>query len=235
MDLLERDEAVAALAAAHDAAGRGAGRAVLVTGEAGIGKTALVTRFVSDLDARARVLVGTCDDLAIPRPLGPFRDLVGAVSAPLEEALAGGAAPHDIQALLLAELALPPRPTVLVLEDVHWADDATLDSITVLGRRIGQLPALLVLTFRAGEAPPGHPLLAALGAIRADSSTLLELEPLSAGAVAALAGDGADEVYAATGGNPFYVTELLASRTDCRCHRASSLEAARPSCSHERR
>jgi DNA-binding CsgD family transcriptional regulator/tetratricopeptide (TPR) repeat protein len=212
VDLLERDEALAALAAAHEAAGQGNGRAVLVTGEAGIGKTALVRRFVRDQEAGTRVLVGTCDDLAIPRPLGPLRDLVGAVSAPLEEALAGGAAPHDIQALLLAELALPPRPTVLVLEDVHWADGATLDSITVVGRRIGQLPALLVLTFRAGEAPPGHPLLAALGAIRADSSTLLELGPLSAGAVAALAGEEADEVYAATGGNPFYVTELLASR-----------------------
>ena len=109
----------------------------------------------------ARVLLGTCDDLSIPRPLGPIRDLVGSVSAPLEEALSAGAAPHEIQRLLIAELELPPQPTVLVLEDVHWADDATLDSITVLGRRIGSLPALLVLTFRAGEVPPGHPLHAA--------------------------------------------------------------------------
>ena len=76
---------------------------------------------------------------------------------PLEEALAAGAAPHEIQSLLIAELELPPRPTVLVLEDVHWADDATLDSITVLGRRIGSLPALLVLTFRGGEAAAGPP------------------------------------------------------------------------------
>ena len=52
--------------------------------------------------------------------------------------------------------------TVLVIEDVHWADDATLDSITVLGRRIGSLPAVLVVTYRGGEAPPGHPLHAAL-------------------------------------------------------------------------
>ena len=156
------------------------------------------------------MLLGTCDDLSIPRPLGPIRDLVGTVSPALEEALAAGAAPHDIQTLLIAELELPPRPTVLVLEDVHWADDATFDSITVLGRRIGSLPALLVLTFRGGEAPPGHPLHAAVGAIRADDSVILELAPLSESAVASLAGDDADEVYAATGGNPFYVTELLA-------------------------
>jgi predicted ATPase/DNA-binding CsgD family transcriptional regulator len=213
VELLERDGAMATLAEARAAAAQGNGRVVFVTGEPGIGKTSLVTRFLEDLDDDARVLLGTCDDLSIPRPLGPIRDLVGNVSSPLADALAAGAAPHDIQTLLIAELELPPRPTVLVLEDVHWADDATFDSITVLGRRIGSLPALLVLTFRGGEAPPGHPLHAAIGAVRAGDSVVVELAPLSESAVASLAGDGADELYAATGGNPFYVTELLASRT----------------------
>jgi len=212
MELLERETGLSALAEARDAAARGDGRVVFVTGEPGIGKTSLVTRFTQDLEAGERVLFGTCDDLLIPRPLGPIRDLVGTVSAPLEEALAAGAASHEIQSLLLAELELPPQPTVLVLEDVHWADDATLDSITVLGRRIGALPALLVLTFRGGEVSPAHPLRAALGAIRADDSVYLELAPLSERAVASLAGDDSDEVYAVTAGNPFYVTELLASR-----------------------
>jgi predicted ATPase/DNA-binding CsgD family transcriptional regulator len=211
VELLEREEALATLAEARVAAARGTGRVALVTGEPGIGKTALVTRFVRDLEPGARVLFGTCDDLSIPRPLGPFRDLAGAVSAPLEQALAEGAPPHDVQMLLIAELERPPRPTVVVLEDVHWADDATCDSIAVLGRRIASLPALLVLTFRAGEAPPGHPLHAAIGAVRAEDSVFLEVGPLSESAVATLAGAGAQEVYAATGGNPFYVTELLAS------------------------
>ena len=213
MELLERDAALAALAESRDAAARGEGRVVFVTGEPGIGKTALITRFAGDLGAEARVLRGTCDDLSIPRPLGPIQDLVGSVSAPLEEALSAGAASHEIQSLLIAELELPPQPTLLVLEDVHWADDATLDSITVLGRRIGALPALLVLTYREGEAPPGHPLRAALGAIRADDSIFIDLSPLSRGAVATLAGSHADGVYAATGGNPFYVTELLDTPT----------------------
>jgi DNA-binding CsgD family transcriptional regulator/tetratricopeptide (TPR) repeat protein len=185
---------------------------IVVSGEPGIGKTSLVTRFLGDLDQRARVLSGTCDDLSIPRPLGPIRDLAGSVSAELEDALSAGAAPHEIQAMLITELERPPQPTVLVLEDVHWADGATFDSVTVLGRRIGSLPALLVLTLRGGEAPPGHPLHAALGSIPADDSVVLELAPLSESAVASLAGDRADEVYAATGGNPFYVTELLASQ-----------------------
>jgi DNA-binding CsgD family transcriptional regulator/tetratricopeptide (TPR) repeat protein len=213
MELLERDSALAALIEAREAAARGDGRVVFVTGEPGIGKTSLVTRFVRDLEPGARVLFGTCDDLSIPRPLGPIRDLVGAVSAPLEEALAAGAASHEIQGLLIAELELPPQPTVLVVEDVHWADDATLDAITVLGRRIGPLPALLVLTFRGGEVPPAHPLRAALGAIRAGDSVFLELAPLSERAVASLAGADSDDVYAATAGNPFYVSELLAFRT----------------------
>jgi ATP/maltotriose-dependent transcriptional regulator MalT len=210
VQLLERDRALAALAEAHAAAARGSGRAVLVSGEPGIGKTALATRFASDLDVGARVLWGACDDLSIPRPLGPLHDMAGAASPALERALAAGAAPHEIQALLITELGTPPGPTVLVLEDVHWADDATLDVITVLGRRIGGLPGLLVLTFRGGEVPPGHPLHAALGA--AGRADFVELAPLSPGAVASLAGDAADELYALTGGNPFYISELLAAR-----------------------
>ena len=184
---------------------------VSISGEPGIGKTSLVRRFAADV-ADGRVLFGTCDDLSIPRPLGPFRDLAGSVSAELEDALAGAAAPHEIQDLLIAELERAPRPVVLVLEDVHWADDATLDSISVLGRRVGTLPALVVATHRSGEAPPGHPLHAALGAVPGDALMVVELDPLSQSAVAELAGQDGEAVYAATGGNPFYVTELLASR-----------------------
>ena len=211
MELLERDAALATLRDARESSARGQGRVVFVSGEPGIGKTSLVAHFLAELEADARVLLGTCDDLSTPRPLGPLRDLAGRVSAPLGNALSEDAAPHELHALLLAELELEPRPTALVLEDVHWADDATLDAITVVGRRIGSLPALLVLTYRSGEASPGHPLHAVLGGIRAADSVAVELTPLSERAVAALAGDGAHPVFAATGGNPFYVRELLAS------------------------
>jgi len=212
VELLERDLALSALAEARAAAAGGSGRMVAVSGEPGIGKTALLRRFADELGPEARVLRGTCDDLSIPRPLGPFRDLAGDVSPELEDAIAAGADPHDIQDLLIAELERPPRPTVLALEDVHWADDATLDAITLLGRRIGTLPAVLVVTYRGGEAPPGHPLHGALGAVRGGDITVLELLPLSRTAVAALAGDDADDVYAVTRGNPFYVSELVAPR-----------------------
>jgi DNA-binding CsgD family transcriptional regulator/tetratricopeptide (TPR) repeat protein len=212
VELLERDAALAALVEARAAAARGNGRVVWVSGEPGIGKTSLVRRFLDDLGSGARVLLGTCDDLAIPRPLGPFRDIAGDVSDVLAAALVAGAAPHDIQDLLVAELERRPQPTVLMLEDVHWADDATLDAIMMLGRRIAALPAVLIATYRAGEAPPGHPLHAALGVVPPESSVALELLPLSPAAVAELAGEDGDELYAVTGGNPFYVTELLASR-----------------------
>jgi len=99
---------------------------------------------------------------------------------------------------------------VLVLEDVHWADDATLDTITVVARRIGQLGAMLVLTFRDGEVQPDHPLRAALGTVRLDAIVYVPLPPLSRAAVAAPAGADADEVYAASGGNAFFVSELVA-------------------------
>ena len=214
MELLERGHALAALADAHASAKHGEGRAVFVNGEPGIGKTSLVARFLEGLEPGSRVLVGACDDLSIPRPLGPFRDFAARVSPQLSRALATGAAPYDIQALLVEELELPPHPTVLVLEDVHWADEATFDSLTVLGRRVGSLPALLVITFRDGEVPPGHPLHATIGAVPADHAVFLELAPLSHRAVATLAGDRADGVYAATRGNPFYVTELLACSSE---------------------
>ena len=212
MELLERDTALAKLHEAYDAAAGGRGRVVCVSGEPGVGKTALVRRFLEDLSEEAKVLLGTCDDLSIPRPLGPLRDVAASAGPELGEALRRGAPAHDVQELLIAELEGPPRPVALVLEDVHWADDATLDTVTLVGRRIGGLPALLVLTMRGGEAPPGHPLRVALGAIPAGDLSVVELEPLSREAVLSVAGEAAEELYASTGGNPFYLTELLAAR-----------------------
>lgn len=209
MELLEREGPLGALGKVRDEAGAGRGSVVLVTGEPGIGKTALVTRFAEDHANDSRILWGTCDDLTIPRPLGPFRDLTGADA--LKEALVSETPPHRIHALLLGELEAAPRPTILVVEDIHWADEATIDAITVVGRRIATMPALLLLTFREGEIGPDHPLAAARDAIRANTSLYVQLSPLSRSGVAVLAGDDADQVYEVTGGNPFYVTELVAS------------------------
>jgi hypothetical protein len=75
------------------------------------------------------VPVGLCDDLAIPRPLGALQDLAGHLPEPLAQVIRGGTDPRDLLALLVQELRCCQVPTVLVLEDVHWADEATLDAI----------------------------------------------------------------------------------------------------------
>lgn len=186
---------------------------MLVTGEPGIGKTALVGAF-TDAHRTARVAVGWCDDLSTPRPLGPLRDVARSLPGPLAAALEAGAPAGTVQDRLLDELASTPGPTVVVLEDVHWADDATIDVVRVVGRRIGGLPAVLVLTYRDGEPAPGHPLHTAVAAFPPAVVDRVPLRPLSPSAVRALLGaDGAraEEVHARTGGNPFFVTELLAA------------------------
>jgi DNA-binding CsgD family transcriptional regulator/tetratricopeptide (TPR) repeat protein len=209
-DLLEREAELDVLATLFAEAAESRGGVVVVTGEAGIGKSTLVSRFVAGLDERARSLVGSCDDLSIPRPLAPFRDLAALVAPALAQAISSGAPPHEIYPLLLEELE-GPRPTVLVLEDVHWADGATLDAATFIARRIGSLPALLIMTVRDGEALAGDALDAMLGAVAGARATFVQLRPLSQAAVASLASGSSAEVYAATGGNPFLVTELLCS------------------------
>jgi DNA-binding CsgD family transcriptional regulator/tetratricopeptide (TPR) repeat protein len=208
-DLLEREAELELLGRALAAAAAERGSVVVVVGEAGIGKSTLVNRFVASLDGSTDALIGLCDDLTIPRPLAPFRDLAGAVSAKLTQAIRSGAPPHEVYPMLLDELS-GPRPTVLVLEDVHWADDATLDAATFVARRIGALPAVLIMTMREGEVPPGEALDAMLGAAAGAGATFVQLHPLSQAAVASLAA-GTRDVYAATGGNPFLVTELLCS------------------------
>ena len=208
MELLERDDELVTLGALARAAAAGRGGLVMVTGEAGIGKSALVERFARGHEAGLRVLWGWCDQLATPRPLGPVRDLARQVRGPLAEHLAAGDDAGAVDALL-DELSTPPG-SVLIVEDAHWADEATLDLLTVLGRRIGRLPALLVVTLRDAELADDHTLRYLPAA--AAPATVLALRPLSPCAVATLAsraGRSPAGVHAITGGNPFFVGELL--------------------------
>ena len=193
-------------------AGRGEGSVALVTGEAGIGKTMVVREFARRAGDRARVLVGVCDDLLAPRALGPLRDAADGTHGPLADAL-GADRDADVFSAVVAELALP-GPTVLVMEDLHWADDATLDVLGFLVRRLARLPAVLVLTYRDDSVPPAHPIHRLLGALASCPVQRLVQAPLSLDAVGELAaGSGWDvtALHELTGGNPFYVTEALAA------------------------
>ncbi|MFJ9246775.1 ATP-binding protein [Streptomyces sp. NPDC101776] len=213
--ILEREPQLALLATAAREAADGAGSVALVFGEAGIGKSSLVRAMPDRLPPRSRILLGQCDDLATRRPLGPFRDLVGSVGAELAHAVVEGGDRQRVYEALREELAGIPRPTVLVVEDVHWADEASLDALRFLVRRMAQLPAVLVLTYRDDELSREHPLRHLLGqASRADRVHRLPLARLSKSAVRTLSSasrlDPA-QVYEVTSGNPFFVTEVLAA------------------------
>jgi DNA-binding CsgD family transcriptional regulator/tetratricopeptide (TPR) repeat protein len=213
--MLEREAELSVLADAVQAAATGRGSVVLVFGEAGIGKSSLVEALRARLPAEGRMFVGYCDDLATPRTLGPFRDLVGSVGAELSSAVTDGHDRDRLLSALRAELDWREHPAVLVIEDVHWADDATLDALRYLIRRIGDLPAVLVLTYRDDEVSREHALTGLLGqASRSDEVRRLPLRRLTADAVRELSADSAmnpAELFALTSGNPFFVAELLAS------------------------
>ncbi len=213
--ILERKAELSVLAGAVRAAADRHGSVALVMGEAGIGKSSLVEALRSHLPAEGRMLVGYCDDLATPRTLGPFRDLVGSVGTELSHAVTDGSDRDRVLTALRTELTWPEHPTVLVIEDVHWADDATLDALRYLIRRIADLPAVLVLTYRDDELTREHPLHGLLGqASRSDHVRHLPLRRLSQQAVQELsAGSSVDahDLFALTSGNPFFVHELLAS------------------------
>ncbi len=212
--MLERERELAELAAAAEEARLGDGSVVLIAGEAGIGKSSLVDGLRSVLPPGTRLLVGYCDDLATPRVLGPLRDLIGSVGGVLTQALESGDR-NAVSDALRAELDRPEEPAVLVVEDIHWADEATLDVLRFLVRRIASLPAVLVLSYRDAELTRDHPLQHLLGLV-SGTPRLRRLRParLSVEAVRRLGmhtGMNPDLVFTVTSGNPFFVTEIFAS------------------------
>jgi predicted ATPase len=130
--LLERDHPLDVLVDRAQRAVAGNGRVVLVAGEAGIGKTVLLRAFVERMPAVARPLWGMCDSLSTHRPLGPLRDVAAELGPAVPALLGGTAAQHEIFAAVLD--ALRSRPRVFVVEDLHWADEATLDLVRFLCR-----------------------------------------------------------------------------------------------------
>lgn len=215
MELWERSAALAELDR-YLGESANSGRVVLVAGEAGLGKTAFVTEFVRRAGAGARVLWGGCDQLVTPRALGPLHDMARRAGGVLASRMSADAGQEEVFAAFLEELSGPrqrARP-VVVVEDVHWADEGTLDWLVFLGRRMHQLSALLVVTYRDDEVGAEHPLRRALAAVPADTVRRIRLEPLSAECVAERAvgaGHDPDVVYRAAGGNPLLVTEVLKS------------------------
>src|SRR5215475_14051383 len=221
--LIERGEFLAALLGLLREAAAGQGRLVFLGGEAGVGKTTLTAALAGAAAGGAVTAGGTglpmavrrgnCDNVTTAEALGPVVDAL----PELAEVLEAGPGMSRLRLLRRIRGTLTAAPTLLILEDVHWADEATLDVLRFLGRRLDGAPLLIVATFRSEETGGDHPLTV----VRGDLATLpgvirMQLPALTGAGVRELlsaAGSELDpeQLHERTGGNPFYVTEVLAA------------------------
>ena len=210
-ELIERAAFLNSLQLKFESVAEGEGHCVLLRGEAGIGKTSLIKAFCKDKKNDYKIFLGTCDALFTPRPLAPIYDIIWQIRG-------DNVLDTNDRSLLFSqlfhEIEVQKGTTLIVIEDIHWADEATLDFIKFFARRISQLHCLFILTYRDNEILDNHPLRNVLGQLPSDSLTRLQLSPLSRQAVEKMAeerGYKGEDVFSISGGNPFYVTEILAS------------------------
>jgi ATP/maltotriose-dependent transcriptional regulator MalT len=214
MKLVEREDVLHTLEMKFESIVNGEGHCILLSGEAGIGKTSLIKSFYKEKKDDCKVYQGTCDALFTPRPLAPVFDIIWQISknTPKNEV-------HNLDRTLLFnqlfyELEQQKKPSIIIIEDIHWADEATLDFIKFFARRITRIHCLVILSYRDNEILANHPLRNLLGQLSPDSFTRVQLSPLSKQAVEKMAqerGYKGEDVFSISGGNPFYVTEILAS------------------------
>ena len=217
MALLEREAELGALSTAWQQARTGGpGAFLLVAGESGIGKSWLTASFVREHVPDGHLLWGICDPLTTPRPLGPLHDVADRL--PPEVPAAMEAAEHGYQVFPEVYRALCDSPYVLVIDDVQWADEASLELLRFLLRRIDRTRSLVVATYRDDEVDADHPLVPLLGdAARSPSATVVHLKPLTRAGVAAMLAESdldARDVHRLTGGNCFFVAEIAAGSRD---------------------
>lgn len=220
MALLERDAPLRNASDYLAAASRGNGRLVFIGGEAGVGKTVFVDQVVADAGSTVRLARGACDGSTTPAPLGPLREMLPALPGDVWPDGADRADRAGVFFRLAEALGRPGAPYLLVIEDAHWADDATLDLVRHLARRVHRLRALVLVTYRSEETAGSHALRVLFGDVAGASGVRrIDLNPLTPDGVQALLEaaprrDGAldvGELYRATGGNPFFITEVIAA------------------------
>jgi DNA-binding CsgD family transcriptional regulator len=214
MELIERDMFLSLLQKQFTTVAAGEGHCFFVSGEAGIGKTSLVKAFCKQQKEDANIYQGACDALFTPRPLAPLYDIIWQVNKDLWPNSQTIQERNELFIAFFRELSARKEMTLIVFEDIHWADEATLDFIKFFARRITQLRCLFILTYRDDEIHAHHPLRNVLGQLPPDCFTRLQLTPLSREAVDKLAlqkGYSGEDVYSISSGNPFYVNEILAS------------------------
>ena len=211
MELLERDEFLSELNDLLQSAIRGSGQIAVISGDAGIGKTSLVEFFTGQHKDTAKIYWGACDDLFTPRPLAPLYDIANKMKSNIIDKLELGSSRPSIFNEFLNEIN-QKEPNIIVIEDVHWADESTFDFIKFLAKRINKYKSLLIITYRSDEIGSTHPLRLTFSNIPSKYLRRFELPPLSKHAVKMLAnsfGRKDDSIFTKTGGNPFLITELL--------------------------
>lgn len=213
--LLEREGLLESLGEGLQEASDGNGSMVLVAGEAGAGKTSLVRAFLDSLDDSVLVIEGACDPLTTPRPLSPLHDFAADPNSGLGDLTDGDRPVIDVFTEVLDRLRYSTRPVAMVIEDIHWADDATLDFLKYVGRRVGASKGMVICTYRDDEVGADHPLRPVLGQLLPlEWVNRLGVPPLSVDAVSELARDlpfDPQDLMRLTDGNPFFLTEILAS------------------------
>ncbi len=218
MAILERAADLETLHACLREAVEGEGRIVLVSGEMGIGKTTLVDQFVREVPPSVSVAAVSFDGLSIPAPLGPLFDLARTLGHDVDFLSTADVPRASVFRAIETSLRECMNPTLLVAEDAHWADEASLEFLRFLGRRIGSIRVMVIVTFRDDELPPGHLLRQVIGDLATERALRrIAVLPLSVDAIRALAnGKAIDPValHAYTGGNPFFVTEVVAAGTE---------------------
>jgi ATP/maltotriose-dependent transcriptional regulator MalT len=217
MHLLERQEQLDILNRCLQEARAGAGKLVLLSGESGLGKSCLVERFASDHRRDAHTVWGACDGLATPRALAPVHEIAVQTSVLDGRAPPGDESRDGLFRSLFEVFSRPECNCIVVLEDLHWADEATLDFLRFIGRRIQRTSTLFIATYRDDEFHPNHPVRLVLGELTGHHVMRMRLAPLSANAVDMLAKDSGRDtarLHEITGGNPFFVREVLANHAE---------------------
>ncbi len=214
MELIERSGYLDVLKKQFEQTAHGEGFIFFIIGEAGIGKTSLVNAFAREVEDECEIYTGTCDSLFTPRPLAPLFDIAWQIDDGLPELLQSTTDKTTLFAAFLQKLTASRQRIVLIFEDIHWADEVTLDFIKFFARRITRTRCLFILTLRDNEISENLALQHVLGELSPDVMKKIPLQPLSPQAVkkmAAVRGYSGEDVYNISGGIPFYVNEILAS------------------------